>query len=74
MAALFKRQLLLIIRPSQPDHLLQQFGEVVDYVNDADTPSIVINYKTRKEAELAMLKGKNFQVSYLHESNRRIYS
>lgn len=29
-------------------------------VDDA-TPSIVINYKSRKEAELAMSKGRNFQ-------------
>lgn len=32
-------------------------------MSDADTPSIVLNYKTRKEAEMALLKGKNFQVS-----------
>lgn len=29
-------------------------------VDDA-TPSIVINYKSRKEAEVAMTKGRNFQ-------------
>ena len=28
---------------------------------DDATPSIVINYKSRKEAELAMSKGRNFQ-------------
>lgn len=28
---------------------------------DDATPSIVINYKSRKEAELAMLKGRTFQ-------------
>ncbi|KAJ8956336.1 hypothetical protein NQ318_015074 [Aromia moschata] len=39
----------------------QQFGEIVDYVVDASLPSINLNYKTRKEAEMALLKGKNFQ-------------
>ncbi|KAK9745392.1 PWI domain [Popillia japonica] len=38
-----------------------QFGEIVDYVTDAATPSIVLNYKTRKEAEVAIIKGKHFQ-------------
>uniref|UniRef100_A0A1Y1KC97 C3H1-type domain-containing protein n=1 Tax=Photinus pyralis TaxID=7054 RepID=A0A1Y1KC97_PHOPY len=37
------------------------FGEIVDYVSDPVTPSIVFNYKTRKDAETALLKGKNFQ-------------
>lgn len=39
-----------------------QYGEISDYVTDDSTPSIILNYKTRKEAEVAMLKGKNFQV------------
>lgn len=43
--------------------LLQQYGEIVDYVVDSSLPSITLNYKTRKEAEMALLKGKNFQVS-----------
>ncbi|KRT84819.1 RNA binding protein [Oryctes borbonicus] len=42
-------------------NFLQQFGEIVDYVTDAATPSIVLNYKTRKEAEVAIIKGKHFQ-------------
>ncbi|KAK6645014.1 hypothetical protein RUM43_001290 [Polyplax serrata] len=39
----------------------RQFGEVRDYVADDSTPSIVLNYKTRQEAENAMVKGKSFQ-------------
>ncbi|CAH0548606.1 unnamed protein product [Brassicogethes aeneus] len=39
----------------------QQYGEIVDYVTDNALPSITLNYKTRKEAEMALLKGKNFQ-------------
>ncbi|XP_011499699.1 PREDICTED: RNA-binding protein 26 [Ceratosolen solmsi marchali] len=39
----------------------QQFGEIVNQIVDDATPSIVINYKSRKEAELAMSKGRNFQ-------------
>ncbi|KAJ8916686.1 hypothetical protein NQ315_000331 [Exocentrus adspersus] len=39
----------------------QQYGEVVDYIVDSSLPSITLNYKTRKEAEIALLKGKNFQ-------------
>ncbi|KAJ8982216.1 hypothetical protein NQ317_013518 [Molorchus minor] len=39
----------------------QQYGEIADYVVDASLPSITLNYKTRKEAEMALLKGKNFQ-------------
>ncbi|KAJ9594957.1 hypothetical protein L9F63_013741, partial [Diploptera punctata] len=38
-----------------------QFGEIVDYIVDDSTPSLVLNYKSRKEAEVAMLKGRNFQ-------------
>jgi hypothetical protein len=33
----------------------------VNQIVDDATPSIVINYKSRKEAELAMSKGRNFQ-------------
>lgn len=39
----------------------QQFGEIVNQIVDDTTPSIVINYKSRKEAEVAMLKGRTFQ-------------
>lgn len=38
-----------------------QFGEIVDYIVDESTPSIILNYKSRKEAEVAMLKGRTFQ-------------
>lgn len=39
----------------------QQYGDVVDYTIDTSLPSISLNYKTRKEAETALLKGKHFQ-------------
>ncbi|CAG9815221.1 unnamed protein product [Phaedon cochleariae] len=39
----------------------QQFGEIADYEVDSTIPSITFNYKSRKEAEMALLKGKNFQ-------------
>ncbi|KAJ8688500.1 hypothetical protein QAD02_024295 [Eretmocerus hayati] len=39
----------------------QQFGEIVNQIVDDATPSIVLNYQSRKEAELAMTKGRNFQ-------------
>ncbi|XP_021927945.1 RNA-binding protein 26-like isoform X3 [Zootermopsis nevadensis] len=38
-----------------------QFGEIVDYIVDESTPSIILNYKSRKEAEVAMVKGRTFQ-------------
>lgn len=38
-----------------------QFGEIVDYVTDLTLPSITLNYKNRKEAEIALIKGKHFQ-------------
>lgn len=40
---------------------LQKFGEIIDYVWDEVTPALVVNFKTRKEAENAMNKGRNFQ-------------
>jgi RNA-binding protein 26 len=40
----------------------QLFGEIADYIVDSTLPSITLNYKTRKEAEMALLKGKHFQV------------
>jgi len=43
---------------------VQQFGEVSDYSVDSSLPSITLNYKTRKEAEAALLKGKHFQVMF----------
>ncbi|XP_030748092.1 RNA-binding protein 26 [Sitophilus oryzae] len=39
----------------------QQFGEIVDYAIDTSLPSITVNYKTRKDAEIALIKGKHFQ-------------
>ncbi|KAF7284043.1 zinc finger protein swm [Rhynchophorus ferrugineus] len=39
----------------------QQFGEIVDYTTDASLPSVTINYKVRKDAEIALGKGKHFQ-------------
>ncbi|KAL7293373.1 hypothetical protein TKK_0013140 [Trichogramma kaykai] len=39
----------------------QQFGEIVSQIVDDATPSIVLNFKSRKEAELAMSKGRHFQ-------------
>jgi len=38
-----------------------KFGEVVDHVYDEATPALVIQFKTRKDAETAMAKGRNFQ-------------
>ncbi|XP_066904678.1 RNA-binding protein 26 isoform X6 [Halyomorpha halys] len=38
----------------------EEFGEIVDYLSDDATPSLVINYKSRKDAEKAILKGRNF--------------
>ncbi|KAK3920131.1 Zinc finger protein swm [Frankliniella fusca] len=37
-----------------------QFGQIVDHESDDAVPSLVLNYKSRKEAELAMTKGRNF--------------
>ncbi|EFN81664.1 RNA-binding protein 26, partial [Harpegnathos saltator] len=39
----------------------QQFGEIVNQIVDDATPSIVINFKSRKEAEVALIKGRTFQ-------------
>ncbi|KAG8325652.1 RNA-binding protein 26 [Homalodisca vitripennis] len=38
-----------------------KFGEVVDHVWDEATPALVVQFKTRKDAETAMAKGRNFQ-------------
>lgn len=40
---------------------IQQYGEILDYTSDDATPSLVLNYKSRKEAEAALSKGRNFQ-------------
>ncbi|XP_014487271.1 PREDICTED: RNA-binding protein 26 isoform X2 [Dinoponera quadriceps] len=39
----------------------QQFGEILNQIVDDATPSIVINFKSRKEAEVALVKGRTFQ-------------
>ncbi|XP_046476145.1 RNA-binding protein 26 isoform X5 [Neodiprion pinetum] len=39
----------------------QQYGEIVNQMVDDATPSIVINFKSRKEAEVALVKGRTFQ-------------
>ncbi|XP_043289174.1 RNA-binding protein 26 isoform X2 [Venturia canescens] len=39
----------------------QQYGEIVNQIVDDATPSIVINFKSRKEAEVALVKGRTFQ-------------
>ncbi|XP_034934602.1 RNA-binding protein 26-like isoform X2 [Chelonus insularis] len=39
----------------------QQFGEIINQIVDDATPSIVLNFKSRKEAEVAMAKGRTFQ-------------
>lgn len=41
--------------------IFQQFGEIVNQIVDDATPSIVINFKSRKEAEVALVKGRTFQ-------------
>lgn len=41
--------------------MFQEFGEILDYLSDDATPSLVINYKSRKDAEKAILKGRNFR-------------
>ncbi|XP_011301851.1 RNA-binding protein 26 isoform X2 [Fopius arisanus] len=39
----------------------QQYGEIINQIVDDATPSVMITYKSRKEAEVAMLKGRTFQ-------------
>ncbi|KAL3270663.1 hypothetical protein HHI36_021191 [Cryptolaemus montrouzieri] len=39
----------------------QQFGEIGEYITDSALPSVTFNYKVRKDAEAALLKGKHFQ-------------
>ncbi|XP_066144264.1 zinc finger protein swm [Euwallacea fornicatus] len=39
----------------------QQFGDVAEYSIDASLPSITLSYKTKKDAENALVKGKHFQ-------------
>ncbi|XP_050499905.1 RNA-binding protein 26 isoform X2 [Diabrotica virgifera virgifera] len=54
----------------------QQYGEVVDYEVDSSLPSITLNYKTRKDAEMALLKGKHFQdrtLSITWSNNKQLH-
>lgn len=50
----------------------------MDYISDDATPSLVLNYKSRKEAEQAITKGKNFHDRVLsvtwatHNNNIRL--
>uniref|UniRef100_T1IBN0 C3H1-type domain-containing protein n=1 Tax=Rhodnius prolixus TaxID=13249 RepID=T1IBN0_RHOPR len=56
----------------------EQYGAIVDYISDDATPSLVLNYKSRKEAEQAITKGKNFHDRVLsvtwatHNNNIRL--
>ena len=45
---------------------LAKFGEIVDSTEDEEAKSLLIQYKSRREAELAMLKGKAFSDGELH--------
>ncbi|BES87843.1 RRM [Nesidiocoris tenuis] len=38
----------------------EKFGQIVDYISDDATPSLVLNFKFRKDAENAINKGRNF--------------
>ena len=37
---------------------MQNFGEVVDYDVDETVPTLVIRYKARKDAEMALVQGR----------------
>ncbi|XP_044763327.1 zinc finger protein swm [Coccinella septempunctata] len=39
----------------------QQYGEIAEYITDPTLPSVTFNFKNRKDAEAALLKGKHFQ-------------
>jgi hypothetical protein len=41
--------------------MLQQFGEISDYTMDSQTPSLDLMFKTRKDAESALIQGRNFR-------------
>uniref|UniRef100_A0A0A9Y5W8 RNA-binding protein 26 n=1 Tax=Lygus hesperus TaxID=30085 RepID=A0A0A9Y5W8_LYGHE len=38
----------------------EKYGQIVDYISDDATPSLVLNYKSRKEAENAINNARNF--------------
>merc|ERR1719295_629899 len=38
----------------------QKFGEISDIVEDTATPSVILKFKTRRFAELAMASGKSY--------------
>lgn len=44
---------------------MQSFGEVVDYEVDDSLPMLTIRYKARKDAEMALVKGRTFQETSL---------
>ena len=39
---------------------LQQFGEIVDVASDDITPSVVVQFRSRQEAEAAHTRGRQF--------------
>jgi septum formation topological specificity factor MinE len=39
---------------------MTKFGEVLDHMDDEATPSMVVHYKNRREAEVAMVKAKAY--------------
>jgi len=47
----------------EKDELIQhfeKFGEILEIMEDEATPSVILKYKTRKMAEMAMAQGKNY--------------
>lgn len=38
-----------------------QFGEISEHHSDPSTPHVILNYRSRKEAEQALTRGKHFQ-------------
>jgi len=41
-------------------HHFETFGEIIEIIEDEATPSVILKYKTRKLAEIAMANGKNY--------------
>ena len=44
---------------------MQNFGEIVDFEVDETVPTLVIRYKARKDAEMALVKGRLFPSAVL---------
>ena len=40
--------------------MLQQFGEIVDVASEDITPSVVVQFRSRQEAEAAHTRGRQF--------------